>query len=77
MDARGRIVPQASDATIGVERREVEIGENNQLYVQVVEGLEEGEHVALDARTRVAAELKTAPQAAPDSSKEQEKRPAR
>jgi HlyD family secretion protein len=42
----------------GVEQREVKIGDSNQLYVQITEGLEEGERVALDARTRAAAELK-------------------
>ena len=43
----------------GLERREVKIGENNQQLIQIVDGLEEGERVALDARVRAAAELKT------------------
>ncbi len=40
-----------------VERREVTIGDGNDQLVQLVEGLAEGEQVALDARTRAAAEL--------------------
>jgi HlyD family secretion protein len=43
---------------LGLERREVVIGESNDLQVQVLEGLKEGESVALDARTRVAAAFK-------------------
>jgi HlyD family secretion protein len=42
-----------------VERREIEIGDGNDLHVQVVSGLKEGEKVALDARARAAAELQT------------------
>lgn len=42
----------------GVERRPVKVGENNEKYVEVREGLEEGEQVALDARARVATEAK-------------------
>jgi RND family efflux transporter MFP subunit len=43
----------------GIERREVKVGDTNDQLVQVVEGLEDGERVALDARARAAAELKT------------------
>jgi HlyD family secretion protein len=43
----------------GVERREVKIGETNDTLIQVLEGINEGEQVALDARVRAAAELKT------------------
>jgi len=43
-----------------VERRPVTIGDGNEQLVQIVEGLSEGEQVALDARTRAAAELGTA-----------------
>ena len=42
----------------GVTRRTVTVGENNEQYVQVTEGLTPGEDVALDARTRAAADLK-------------------
>jgi RND family efflux transporter MFP subunit len=42
----------------GVERREVTIGEGNEQLVQVLDGLGEGEAVALDARVRPAAEVK-------------------
>jgi RND family efflux transporter MFP subunit len=40
-----------------VERREVAIGEGNEQLVQVLDGLAEGEKIALDARSRAAAEL--------------------
>jgi RND family efflux transporter MFP subunit len=44
-------------AGTNVERREVKIGEGNEQLVQILEGLSEGERVALDARSRAAAEL--------------------
>jgi RND family efflux transporter MFP subunit len=40
-----------------VERREVTIGEGNEQFAQILEGLTEGEQVALDARSRASAEL--------------------
>jgi HlyD family secretion protein len=40
----------------GVERRPVEVGENNEKYVEVREGLAEGEAVCLDARARAHAD---------------------
>jgi HlyD family secretion protein len=42
------------------ERRPVEVGEANEQYIQIVSGLTEGEEVALDARSRAAAEVKAA-----------------
>ncbi|MDB5312381.1 MAG: hypothetical protein JWO38_6583 [Gemmataceae bacterium] len=42
-----------------VDRREVTVGEGNDQVIQVVDGLAEGDRVALDARTRAAAELGT------------------
>jgi RND family efflux transporter MFP subunit len=45
-------------AGFGVERREVEVGETNEKFVEVKSGLEEGEKVALDARSRLTAETK-------------------
>ena len=55
----------------GVERREVEIGDNNEQLIQITKGVKEGEQVALDARVRAAAELKKGndknkPSAAPE-----------
>jgi len=44
----------------GVEQRLVTVGENNEKFVEVKTGLSVGEHVALDARSRVAAETKAA-----------------
>ena len=41
-----------------IERRTVKVGENNEQRIHVNEGLREGEQVALDARSRAAAELK-------------------
>ena len=43
----------------GLERRVVKVGESNETLVQILEGISEGEHVALDARVRAAAELKS------------------
>jgi HlyD family secretion protein len=40
------------------ERREVEVGEANDQHIQILGGLTEGEDVALDARSRAAAEVK-------------------
>lgn len=42
-----------------VTRREVTVGESNEQHVQIMQGVEPGEEVALDARARAAAELKT------------------
>ncbi len=42
----------------GSSRREVKVGDTNEFQVEVTEGLKEGEKVALDARSRVAAEFK-------------------
>jgi RND family efflux transporter MFP subunit len=38
------------------ERREVQVGENNEKYVEIKSGVGEGEQVALDARSRIVAE---------------------
>jgi hypothetical protein len=43
----------------GFERRSVTVGENNEKLVEVTDGLQEGDQVALDARARSAAEAKT------------------
>jgi RND family efflux transporter MFP subunit len=42
----------------GIESRDVVVGENNEKFVEVKEGLEEGEKVTLDARARLAAETR-------------------
>jgi RND family efflux transporter MFP subunit len=42
----------------GAERREVEVGDNNEKFVEIKAGLKEAERVALDARARSAAEAK-------------------
>lgn len=47
------------EVAAGIQRRKVKIGENNEKLVEIVEGLKEGDSVALDARIRAAAELKT------------------
>lgn len=41
-----------------VERREVQTGDENEQFVQILDGLTDGEQVALDARARAAADLK-------------------
>jgi len=43
----------------GVEKREVEVGENNEKFVEVRKGLQEGEAVCLDARTRATTEAQS------------------
>jgi multidrug efflux pump subunit AcrA (membrane-fusion protein) len=43
----------------GIDCRTVEVGENNDKFVEIKSGLEEGELVTLDARARIAAELKS------------------
>jgi RND family efflux transporter MFP subunit len=43
----------------GIQRRKVKVGENNEKLVEVLEGLNEGDQVTLDARIRAAAEFKT------------------
>jgi HlyD family secretion protein len=47
-----------------VVRRDVQVGETSEQFVQVTSGLESGEQVALDARSRAAADLKAAGQEA-------------
>lgn len=42
----------------GVERRQVQTGDENEQFVQILDGLVDGEPVALDARARAAADLK-------------------
>ena len=42
----------------GFRRRKLKIGENNEKLVEILDGLKEGESVALDARVRTAAEFK-------------------
>ncbi|MBI3462465.1 MAG: efflux RND transporter periplasmic adaptor subunit [Planctomycetes bacterium] len=42
----------------GVERRPVSVGENNEKFVEIKDGLAVGEQVALDARARITAESK-------------------
>jgi hypothetical protein len=40
-------------STSGIERRHVTIGENNEKFVEIQDGLVEEERVMLDARTRI------------------------
>jgi len=42
----------------GADRREVEVGETNEKFVEVKDGLAEGEKILLDARSRLTAETK-------------------
>jgi multidrug efflux pump subunit AcrA (membrane-fusion protein) len=41
-----------------IKSEKVKIGENNETHVQILDGLVEGDRVALDARLRAAAEFK-------------------
>jgi RND family efflux transporter MFP subunit len=60
----------------GVECREVTIGDNNEKYVEIQEGLAEGERVSLDARARVSAEAKAKEGKEDDGKKEEGKKEA-
>ena len=42
----------------GVDRRDVTVGDNNEKFVEIKSGLDEGEKITLDARARLAAESK-------------------
>ena len=42
----------------GLERKTVSVGESNDQFIRVLDGVNEGEEVALDARSRAAAEVK-------------------
>jgi RND family efflux transporter MFP subunit len=53
----------------GIERRDVTVGENNEKFVEIKEGLAEAERVTLDARIRMAAEVK-ARESSPESLKQ-------
>jgi RND family efflux transporter MFP subunit len=44
----------------GLERKSLTVGESNDQFIRVLDGLNEGEEVALDARSRAAAEIKSA-----------------
>jgi RND family efflux transporter MFP subunit len=56
----------------GSERREVEVGESNEKFVEVKSGLDEGEKVALDARARLTAETKAREKNEPEENKPKE-----
>ena len=51
-----------------VELRKVKIGDNNETHVQILEGLAEGESVALDARLRAAEVFKADEEKSPVAS---------
>lgn len=44
----------------GLDRRAVTVGENNDQYIRLFDGIVEGDEVALDTRSRAAAEIKAA-----------------
>jgi RND family efflux transporter MFP subunit len=48
-------------------RREIDVGENNDKFVEIKNGLREGDKVALDARARLAAESKNRDAATPSA----------
>jgi len=51
----------------GIERREVEVGESNDKFVDITEGLQEGERVTMDARNRSADESKDKEEKPPEA----------
>jgi HlyD family secretion protein len=52
-----------------IEPREIMLGDNNDKFVEVKSGLSEGEKVTLDARARIAAELKASGEKLPEAFK--------
>jgi RND family efflux transporter MFP subunit len=59
----------------GVDRREVDVGDTNEKFVEIKSGLDEGEKVALDARSRLTAETKASDKKSqPDEPKAGEKK---
>jgi RND family efflux transporter MFP subunit len=59
----------------GVDRREVDVGDTNEKFVEIKSGLDEGEKVALDARSRLTAETKASEKKSqPDEPKTGEKK---
>ena len=56
-----------------VERREVRVGDGNDHLIQILDGLGEGERVALDARVRAAAELRASGEETVGPAKEAER----
>jgi RND family efflux transporter MFP subunit len=52
-----------------IEPREITLGESNDKFVVVERGLDEGERVVLDARARIAAELKASGEKLPTTDK--------
>jgi len=56
----------------GIERRQVEIGDRNDTMVQVLAGVTEGDALALDARTRAAADTKAIEKKPGEKKKEDE-----
>lgn len=63
-------------AKSGIERRQVEVGENNDKYVEIKSGLAEGAQIALDARSRIVAEGGGKEATTKDTKKEQPPAPA-
>jgi multidrug efflux pump subunit AcrA (membrane-fusion protein) len=46
------------DTPVGLERRKIKVGESNETHIQVLDGLQEGDHVGLNARLRANAEFR-------------------
>jgi HlyD family secretion protein len=58
----------------GADRKEVEVGETNEKFVEIKSGLEEGEKVLLDARSRLTAETKASDKQGEEEPKAGEKK---
>ena len=58
-----------------VEKKEVTVGETNEKYVVICQGLEEGEQVVLDARARLADEAKNEERAGGPQERRRRQRP--
>jgi len=58
----------------GADRKEVEVGETNEKFVEIKSGLEEGQKVLLDARSRLTAETKASDKQGEEEPKAGEKK---
>jgi len=56
VEKEGKHYAYVADRFRGIERRDLEVGETDERYVQIKSGLGEGERVILDAHSRLAAQ---------------------
>jgi HlyD family secretion protein len=59
-----------------IERKEVTVGENNEKYIHIIDGVSEGDQLMMDARARNIAEMKAEEAKNPGATKPAELTPA-